>query len=120
MKSILEEDKHTPGAMRAAEQVVLCINNALDSMGMATVPDRPVINKTAGLIDRATGLPELLAYVNKTADWLERRIKHAEETAATSGFSTLTDACHTDAANYKVQLKEARAALAKHEGRGHE
>lgn len=62
----------------------------------------------------------LLAFTKKSAAWLKRRIAKCEADAKRYraggvGFS-LADACDYDARNYRVQLLEAKAAIAKAEG----
>ena len=121
MKTNKPEEKPTAGAMRAAEGIIECILEALcEELGTSRQKLHGDIGglKTAAAkaIDRETGLKELVAYARKTADWLERRIAHSDQMAATTTFGSLREACKTDAANYKVQLKQARAALSKHEG----
>lgn len=74
----------------------------------------------ADLIDEATGLPELVAFVSKTAAWFERLAKQHEREAETyrGRFDTLADACRHDAKNYRAVLADAKAALAKAGAKG--
>ncbi len=64
MKSMLEEEKYTPGAMRVADKLTDAILSTVYKHfdGFTEVPgQRDVLKKNiAQVIDRETGLPELL------------------------------------------------------------
>ena len=62
---------------------------------------------------------EMYDYIKRTADWLDLRVLQCARDVETyrGRFDSLAKATEFDGRNYAVQLKEARAILAKAEGK---
>jgi hypothetical protein len=69
------------------------------------------------IIARLKAADKLYEILKKTASWYERRIAQSErqEKQNRGRFNSLADACAFDAKNYRIQLEEARKAIAEYE-----